>query len=954
LHFAFLALALSLGQPPSPTSSQAPVPQLPAAAQQPAPGETVATSLRLPATVCGQTVPAPAKLPPTTVQQPVFYSVMLCFEKQGGTSVIDPFTYLYYLQAKDSVSRPSQDVWKTYNDGTETMLLGDFKRLWATNFLDDLAVDVQDVTFANGVHGKVVVYNMEERQRVKIVDYVGSKKVEQSKIEDELKQKGITIRLDSFIDQGLVRRVAGVVRDLYAEKGYEFAEVKPEIKPIEGGPKLVNLSFVITEGPKVKIRSIDFVGNKAITDGKLASKMKENKAPGFLGFITGGGTFKEEKFAEDADKVVEYYRERGYVKAQVGQPTLRVLQDSNDGKNRYIELQIPVTEGARYKVGEFTFAGNKVVKSEGLRPLFKLEPGDWYNEKKIRKGLEKAREVYGTGGYFEFTGYPDLAFPGEPQDGDGADGAAAAAGPPAPPSPAAPATADKSVTPAAPATADKSATAASEGKPVAKADATPVVNVTMRMEEGKQYFVNRITFVGNTTTRDNVIRREIRLFEGGVFNTEALKYSVRRINQLGYFKNLEGDAIDVQKTPGADNKVDVKLKVEEQNRNQITFGAGVSQYEGFFGQLAFQTSNFMGRGETFSVSLQQGNLAKNYQVGFTEPFLFDRPITAGINVFHQSIQYQLQFTQVSTGMNTVWGFPAGAFSRWFLNYSYQDVKVTDINPAFTSPQVTQNNPFLVDTLLLGEAGRERRISKIGPSFVYNTVDNPIFPSTGTRYSLSMDVAGLGGNSKFLNPKAEGIWYFKQSSRTSLGFRVAAEYIRPYSDTKLPIFEKLFLGGEYSIRGYDLRSVGPRDPTTQFVIGGNKSLLFNAEYLITIAGPVRLVLFYDAGQVKDVNESFSWTEPLKRHTVVNGLTPFSGDPYYLITTLNKPLETRDDVTGTTSAFKTSTGAEIRFFMPVLNVPFRLIFAMNPQRGGVLDNNLLPEKRFKFRFAVGTTF
>src|SRR5690606_31217563 len=123
----------------------------------------------------------------------------------------------------------------------------------------------------------------------------------------------------------------------------------------------------------------------------------------------------------------------------------------------------------------------------------------------------------------------------------------------------------------------------------------PVVDVTMRMQEGEQYFVNKITFVGNSTTRDNVIRREMNLLENGVFNTEALKFSVKRLNQLGYFKQLEeGDqeGIDVQKTPGEKNKVDVTLKLQEQNRNQLTFGAGVSQFEGFFGQLAFATSNF--------------------------------------------------------------------------------------------------------------------------------------------------------------------------------------------------------------------------------------------------------------------------------------------------------------------------------------------------------------------------
>jgi outer membrane protein insertion porin family len=482
----------------------------------------------------------------------------------------------------------------------------------------------------------------------------------------------------------------------------------------------------------------------------------------------------------------------------------------------------------------------------------------------------------------------------------------------------------------------------------------------MRLEEGKQYYVNRLIFLGNTTTRDNVIRREVRLLEGNVFNTEALKYSVRRLNQLGYFKPLEGEAIDVQKTANVDNKVDVKLKFEEQNRNQITFGAGVSQYEGFFGQLAFQTSNFLGRGETFSVSAQQGNRAKNYQVGFTEPFLFDRPITAGIDVFNTEIQYIGQFTQASAGMNTVWGFPAGAFSRFFLSYSYQRVKVKDLNPFYSQAANLANNPFLADSLLLNQGG-ERRISKIGPSFLFNTIDNPIFPTTGRKLSVGFELAGLGGNSKFYSTKSEGILYKALNRRTSIGLRAAFEFISPYGkgldgrDPELPIFEKLFLGGEYSIRGFDIRSVGPRDLNTNIVVGGNKSLLFNAEYLINIAGPVRLVLFADAGQVRNAGEKFAWREDVMRRTTLGALNPADAlTSLYSVSGFIPKFDTRDDVVGTTPAFKASTGAEVRFFMPVLNVPFRLIFAMNPSRGNVLDNNLLPEKKFKFRFAVGTTF
>src|SRR5439155_2854067 len=181
--------------------------------------------------------------------------------------------------------------------------------------------------------------------------------------------------------------------------------------------------FNITEGPKVKIGKVDFLGNTAISDGTLARKLKDNKGPNLFSFMLGSGTYKEDKWGDDAEKVIEYYRQKGYVQARVGQPELRVLEDSTDGKTRYIELQIPVTEGRRYRVGEFTFAGNKVVKSEGLRPLFKLETGDYYNEKKIRDGLKKAQELYGSGGYFEFVGFPDLDFPNEPKPGVGQPGA---------------------------------------------------------------------------------------------------------------------------------------------------------------------------------------------------------------------------------------------------------------------------------------------------------------------------------------------------------------------------------------------------------------------------------------------------------------------------------------------------------------------------------------------------
>src|SRR5687767_944056 len=850
------------------------------------------------ASVC----PVSAK-PPAPGSGPVICTTELRFHPINE-SIIEAQTYLYYIQTP--LSRPSEGTWVPYNDQTEQSLLADFKRLWATNFLDNLWIETLDRPFANGVMGKHVIYHMEERPRVKIVDYTGSTKVERTKVDEKMKELGIQLRLDSFLDQSVVKRVQGIVRDLMAEKGYEFAEVTPTVEPLPAGPKLVKVVFDIKEGPQVKVRDINFNGNVEVSDRALSRQMKGTKTHGWLSWMTGKGKYQEAKFEEDAEKIVEYYRNKGYITARVGQPEIKVLEDSKDGEVRWVQLDVPIDEGPRYKIGELTFDGNKVIKTEFLEPLFKVKKGDWYSDKPIRNGLIKARELYGTGGYFEFTGFPDL----DPQE--------AATGPVAGP-------------------------------------AEPTVKVIMRLNEGEQYFVNRLTFVGNTTTRDNVIRREVRLYEGGTFNTEALKYSIKRLNQLGYFKPLEeGQGIDVQKTPNEKNKVDVTLKLEEQNRNQLTFGAGVSQFEGFFGQLSFQTSNFLGRGEALTVSLQVGSRSENYQVAFSEPFLFDRNITGGVDVYKRTLRYIDQFTQEATGGNVTGGFPLAGFSRMFLQYSYEAVTVSDLNPVFYAPELVQRNPYLRDSLLLGQGG-QRTISKVTPSFVHNTVDNPIFPNSGKRITASMDFAGIGGNTNFFKPRFEYAQFKPLNRRMSVGFRTQVDYIRPYaSTTTLPITETLYLGGEYTIRGFDIRSIGPRDPEgTGLVLGGNKTLLFNAEYLINIAGPVRLVLFYDTGQVRDIGQRFAWREDVTQ-TVDPGL-PMLLDPDSTTRLVDPNAPPKfQRVIGQTTAFKTSTGAEIRFFMPVLNVPFRLIFAYNPQRFPVLDNSLRPAQKFTFKFAVGSTF
>jgi outer membrane protein insertion porin family len=951
---AVLSLAMVGVAAPRAQAQAAPEAAVPAAAAQ-EPALTAITT-----TPCGNQAAAPRALPPAG-SAPFIWILEPCFPSQGNSSTIESETYMYWIKVRPST--PSQGIFVPFTEETEQAMLSDFKALWNTNFLENLSIEVTDYTFDNGVVGKILTYNMEERERVKIVDYQGSKQIDRTKIDEKLRELNVELRLDSFLDIATVRRVESVLRSFMAEKGFTNAEVTHKISPVAGGPKLVNVTFNVNEGPKIKIRKIDFTGNTAFSDGRLQRRLKENKPKGIISFITGSGTYKESEYEADIERVVEFYQNHGYARARVGQPELKTLENTKDGKTRWIELRIPVTEGPRYRFGDFGFSGNTIFKTEGLRPLYAgVEKGEWYSRKKVDDGRKKNQEVYGRFGYMEFTAFPDFTYSDDP-------------------------TVEDNLANLIPEALRAPPAVEAAAKP------TPTADITMRIEEGPQYFVNRITFTGNTTTRDNVIRREMRLFEGGVFDTEALKFSVRRLNQLGYFKNLEGNDKDmkVDKTPNKPNSVDVTLKFEEQNRNQLTFGAGVSQYEGVFGQLAFQTSNFMGRGESLTVSMTAGDRSQNYQLGFTEPFLFDRNITGGFDIYKRSLQYIGYYTQKSTGGNLVFGFPVANFSRMFFNYSYETTKIGDLNEALidqscllrstgcaiissvgdlgaltpTQVDILRRNPFVYDSLLVGQGG-SRSISKVTPSFVHNTVDNPIFPSTGRRLTAALDLAVLGGNTHFYKPRVEGIMFFRHTSRTSFGFRAQAEYIAPLGDSacvvvapatncspSLPIFERLFLGGEYSVRGYDIRSIGPTVPGSPIVLGGNKSLLFNGEYMFSIASQVRIVAFYDAGQVRNFGEKFVWKEDLTRTTPIY---PALLDPFATTGSLidpNAPTSVTE-VIGRTSAFKTSTGLELRFFMPVLNVPFRLIYSFNPQRGGVLDNNLRPAKQTTFRFAVGTTF
>jgi outer membrane protein insertion porin family len=516
--------------------------------------------------------------------------------------------------------------------------------------------------------GKHVVFHIEERSRVKVVDYApahGEKlKIEQSKIEETLRDRQINVRLDSFVDQSIIRRVKGVLTELYAEKGYSDAVVSTTLTELPSGPKLVQLTFTIDEGPKVKIKVV-FDGNKAFSDGK-AARPDEGTRPAASLVHHGQHQLRA---GQDGGRRTSHgvLPEQGYARRR-RLPSGETI-DSRDGKTRNVRLRIPVDEGERYKIGAFNIADNTLVRSEFLKPLFKVQEGEWYSAKKIKKGLQEVQKVYGSAGFYQFT--PNVE--------------------------------------ACPRGMDCQTMEPKPGQ-----EQLPIVDVTVRMVEGKRFFVNRLTFSGNTTTRDNVVRREMRVYEGGVFNSEGLKESIRRLNQLGYFKPIEGtgEVIQIKPVPGADDRIDLGIKVEEQNRNQLSFGAGVSQFDGFFGQLSFQTSNFLGRGETVGVSLQRGSQARQYQLSFSEPYLWDRPITFGAAVFSRQVRYPLVYSQESRGMNTVVGYPLADYTRLFVGQLREGSRI-DLAACVSAYRARRNlrcaRAHRPERAADGEQGHERRL-----------------------------------------------------------------------------------------------------------------------------------------------------------------------------------------------------------------------------------------------------
>ncbi len=838
---------------------------------------------------------------------------------------------------------------------SEEAVRRDFQALWNTQFFEDVRLEVEDSP--DQPDGKIVVFYLKERPIIRRIEYKGNKSISESDILDAFKDKKVGLSVESQFDPTKIKHAEVVIKELLAEHGRQFATVKPTYERI-AATNAVKLVFNIDEGPKVKVGTITFTGNKVFSDGKLLRAMRHDRPYAIPLYITNiavlDKTYDRQKLDEDLEVGIKgLYRDHGYFKVNVGDPVLNTVDEDRSGvkgpwpmlgskHGKRVNITIPIEEGAQFRMGSLKFRSSDpevglVFKSDLLARVFPIKEGEVFSADKIRKALDNYKKLYGEYGYIDFVPEPVTEID----------------------------------------------------------DVKKVVNLTMEFDQQKQFFVRRIEFSGNTTTRDKVIRREILLDEGQVYNNRLWELSILRLNQLGYFDVIKPENAELKRNVKA-GTVDIRLKVHEKGKQSISFSGGVSGIAGTFVSASYQTNNFLGLGETLTLSAQLGSFQRGYTFGFTEPFLFDRPITSGFTIFASKLSFnqekqfgallgenvalnpalQQNYDTNTKGFTIFLSEPLRRFSfaRVGLTYGFS---TTDITTFSQSAQLLFDS--IQFTSLAGPSALNGiHSSKITPTISYSTVNNPQNPTHGRSfyYGLSFEGGPLQGNvNTFSNTFSTSYFHAVNKRRNVFAVKYQTALISGYGGKDIPPFNRFYLGGEQDVRGFnfytispfvsipfststsiiyfDPRKLGPTGaptpqqltvPLLEFIPtrpGGDYQNVLNLEYRIPIAGPVTLVMFNDVGVNGILRQSQLSLNPAAV-ALFQEQYPNPDFPNVHVTT-DLPI-----IHGTNFHPRTSAGLELQVILPIVNAPFRIYYAYNYLR--LTGTIVAPEGAYSLSDAV----
>ena len=660
----------------------------------------------------------------------------------------------------------------------------DFNSLWNTGYFENLRIEREDTE-----KGIILNIFVQEKPNIREINYKGLNSITQSDILDRFKKEKVPLSVESQYDPTKIKQAEAVIKEMLAEHGHQFATIKTEVKTIP--PASVQVNFNIKEGPVVKVGKIQFVGNTHISSLLLRRSMKNLKPIGipysiFLEDIF-PQTYDASKLEEDTERVRQAYRDKGYANAAVEQPTTQIRDEGGlnwftfrPNKGKRIDIRLPIEEGGRYRLGSITFTGNKQIQNvKALRATFPLKDGDWFSATLTGKGLDNLKKAYGSLGYINFGAIPKLTYDEQKK----------------------------------------------------------TVSLNIDIDEGKQFFVSRIEFSGNTITRDKVIRRELMLDEGSVYNSQLWEYSLLRLNQLEYFDPLKVDQdSEAHQDPDA-GTVELLLKVKEKGKNSIGRNGGVSGLSGAFVGLNYQTNNFLGLGETLSVQANLGSISRQFLFGFTQPYVKNRPINLGFQIFNQKQDYNAaknyqattgasvnlsaaeksltqNYNSDSDGMNFSVSYPLKrhAFQRVGFTYSWTRSNIT----AFSTASQTFFQTISFRSGIQGSNALAGIInSYISLSYVYNTVNNPLRPHEGKEYTAAFQTSGLWGNVRYFEPLVAVKRYMPMhyliptpNGRNVLALRAQLGYIQGFGGDVAPPNNRFYAGGESEVRGFDVRGATP--------------------------------------------------------------------------------------------------------------------------------------------------
>ncbi len=660
----------------------------------------------------------------------------------------------------------------------------DFNSLWNTAYFDDLRIERED-----SEKGIILDIFVREKPNIREINYKGLSTISVSDVLDRFKKEKVGLTVESQYDPAKVKRAETVIKLLLAEHGHQFATIKTEVKTIP--PASVQINFNIKEGPVVKVGQIKFVGNEHVNSLVLRRSMKNLKPIGIPYSIIFEDlfpqTFDASKLEEDTERVRQAYRDRGYANAAVEQPKTQIRDEGGlnwftfrPNKGKRIDILMGIEEGGRYKLGSITFSGNKAVTNlKALRGTFAMKDGDWFNATAMGKGLDNLKKAYGTLGYINFGAVPRPTYD----------------------------------------------------------DDKKTVSWNIDIDEGKPFYVSRIEFQGNTITRDRVIRRELMLDEGSVYNSQLWEYSLLRLNQLEYFEPLKVDQ-DSEAHQDPDNgTVELLLKVKEKGKNSIGMNGGLSGMSGAFIGVNYQTNNFLGLGETLSLQANLGNVSRQFTFGFTQPYIKNRPIQIGFQIynnkqdFNAAKNYQAttgasanltqaeqsltqNYNQAADGLNFSISYPLKrhAFQRVGMTYSWSKSSIT----AFSTASQTFFQTISFRSGIQGSNALAGIInSQISLTYSYDTINNPVRPRTGKEFTAAFQAAGIWGNVRYYSPLVAYKRFIpmhyllpSDNGHNVLGVRAQLGYVQGFGGDVAPPNNRFYAGGENELRGFDIRGATP--------------------------------------------------------------------------------------------------------------------------------------------------